>query len=49
MEQVTLAVTSVTQATKEAEASSSQTLLTAGQLAGLSGELQRLVHTGTGA
>jgi methyl-accepting chemotaxis protein len=49
VEQVTLAVTSVTQATKESEASASQTLLTAGQLAGLSGELQRLVQSGASA
>ncbi len=43
VEQVNIAIVSAAQATKEAEASSGQTLQTAAQLAGLSGELARLV------
>lgn len=45
VEQVNLAITNVAQATKETEASSGQILLTASQLAGLSGELLRLVKS----
>jgi methyl-accepting chemotaxis protein len=44
VEQVNAAIGSVAQATKESETSSSQTLLTASQLAMLSSELLRLVH-----
>jgi len=43
VEQVNLAIVNAAQATKEAEASSAQTLQTAGQLAALSGDLTRLV------
>ena len=43
VEQVNIAIVSAAQATKEAEASSGQTLQTAAQLATLSGELARLV------
>ena len=43
VEQVNIAVVNAAQATKEAEASSGQTLQTAGQLATLSGELAQLV------
>jgi methyl-accepting chemotaxis protein len=43
VEQVNIAIVSAAQATKEAEASSSQTLQTAGQLTTLSTELARLV------
>ena len=43
VEQVNIAIVSAAQATKEAEASSGQTLQTAAQLANLSGELARLV------
>ena len=43
VEQVNIAIVSAAQATKEAEASSGQTLQTAAQLAGLSSELARLV------
>jgi len=42
-EQVRLAVTDVSQTTKETETSTSQTLQTASQLAGLSAELRRLI------
>lgn len=42
--QVNLAITNVAQATRETEASSSQTLQTAAELAGLSGELSRVVQ-----
>jgi methyl-accepting chemotaxis protein len=41
---VNVAITSVAQASKETEASSSQTLQTASQLSGLSRELLRLVQ-----
>jgi methyl-accepting chemotaxis protein len=44
VEQVNVAITDVAQTTKEAEASSSQTLQTASQLAGLSKDLLRLVQ-----
>ena len=44
VEQVNLAIASVSQAAKETEASSGQTLQTASQLAGLSKELLRLVQ-----
>lgn len=43
VEQVNIAIVNAAQATKETEASSSQTLQTAGELATLSGELARLV------
>ncbi len=43
VEQVNIAIVNAAQATKESEASSSQTLQTAGQLATLSGELAQLV------
>ncbi len=43
-EQVRLAVTDVAQATQESETSSSQTLQTASQLAGLSMDLRRLIQ-----
>lgn len=43
-EQVRIAVTDVAQATQETEASSSQTLQTASQLAGLSLDLRRLIQ-----
>jgi methyl-accepting chemotaxis protein len=43
VEQVNIAIVNAAQATKESEASSSQTLQTAGQLANLSAELARLV------
>jgi methyl-accepting chemotaxis protein len=43
VEQVNVAVTNVAQASRETEASSAQTLATAGQLAGLSRDLHRLV------
>ena len=42
-EQVRIAVTDVSQATKETETSTTQTLQTASQLAGLSSELRRLI------
>ncbi len=45
VEQVTLAIASVAQATRETEASSGQTLLTASQLANLSKELLQLVQS----
>ncbi|HEY3493205.1 MAG TPA: methyl-accepting chemotaxis protein, partial [Polyangiaceae bacterium] len=44
VEQVNVAVASVAQATRETEASSSQTLQTASELAGLSRELSRIVQ-----
>ncbi len=44
VEQVNVAITNAAQATKETEASSGQTLLTASQLAGLSRDLLRLVQ-----
>ncbi len=44
VEQVNVAIANVAQATKETEASSTQTLQTASQLAGLSRELARLIH-----
>lgn len=44
VEQVNLAIASAAQATKETEASSSQTLITASQLAGLSKDLLTLVQ-----
>jgi methyl-accepting chemotaxis protein len=43
VEQVNVAIANVAQATREAEASSSQTLQTASQLAGLSNDLMRIV------
>jgi len=46
-EQVRLAVTDVAQATQESETSSSQTLQTASQLAGLSMDLRRLIQPNT--
>jgi len=46
-EQVRLAVTDVSQATQETEASSSQTLQTASQLTGLSLDLRRLIQPET--
>jgi methyl-accepting chemotaxis protein len=46
-EQVRIAVTDVAQATQETEASSSQTLQTASQLAGLSLDLRRLIQPQT--
>jgi methyl-accepting chemotaxis protein len=48
VEQVNVAIASVAQATKETEASSSQTLLTAGQLTTLSSELLELVEPAQG-
>ncbi|HKP94953.1 MAG TPA: CHASE3 domain-containing protein [Fibrobacteria bacterium] len=44
VEQVNLAISNVAQATKETEASSGQTLLTAGQLSALSRELSSIVR-----
>jgi methyl-accepting chemotaxis protein len=44
VEQVNVAVSNVAKATKETEVSSNQTLQTAGQLAGLSRELTRLIQ-----
>ena len=44
VEQVNVAITSAAQATKETEASSGQTLLTAGELSGLSRALLRIVQ-----
>ncbi|MEW6777711.1 MAG: methyl-accepting chemotaxis protein [Bdellovibrionota bacterium] len=44
VEQVNVAISNVAQATKETEASSSQTLQTATQLTGLSRDLQRLIE-----
>jgi methyl-accepting chemotaxis protein len=44
VEQVNVAIANVAQATKETEASSGQTLITASQLTGLSSELLRLVR-----
>lgn len=44
VEQVNFAVGNVTQTTKESEASSTQTLVTASQLAELSAALRRLVE-----
>jgi methyl-accepting chemotaxis protein len=44
VEQVNFAVGNVTQTTKESEASSTQTLVTASQLAELSARLRRLVE-----
>lgn len=46
VEQVKVAVANVAQATRETEASSSQTLQTAGQLTSLSTELRRLIQRG---
>ncbi|MFT3837248.1 MAG: CHASE3 domain-containing protein [Myxococcaceae bacterium] len=46
VEQVNMAIANVAQATRETEASSSQTLQTASQLATLSGELQKMVQAG---
>ena len=46
VEQVNTAMVSVSQAAKETEASASQTLATASQLAGLSKDLNRLVQSG---
>ena len=46
VEQVNIAIASVAQTSRETEASSSQTLQTAQQLAGLSGELLRIVKPG---
>jgi methyl-accepting chemotaxis protein len=48
VEQVNVAVVDVAQATRATETSSSQTQQTAAELAGLSRDLMRLVHTGTG-
>jgi methyl-accepting chemotaxis protein len=48
VEQVNVAVVDVAQATRAAEASSTQTQQTASQLAGLSRDLMRLVHAGAG-
>jgi len=45
VEQVNVAVSNVAKATKETEVSSTQTLQTAGQLAGLSHELTRLIQS----
>jgi methyl-accepting chemotaxis protein len=45
VEQVNVAISSVAQTTKEAEAGSTQTLQTASQLATLSNDLARLVQT----
>jgi methyl-accepting chemotaxis protein len=47
VEQVNVAVVDVAQATRATEASSTQTQQTAAQLAGLSLDLRRLVHTGS--
>lgn len=44
MEQVNFAVSNVTQTTKEAETSSTQTLATASQLAELSARLRRIIE-----
>jgi methyl-accepting chemotaxis protein len=44
VEQVNIAITNVAQASKETETSTSQTLQTASQLNGLSGELMRMVQ-----
>jgi methyl-accepting chemotaxis protein len=49
VEQVNVAVVDVAEATRATEASSTQTQQTAAQLAGLSLDLLRLVHTGPGA
>jgi methyl-accepting chemotaxis protein len=49
VEQVNVAVSNVAKAAKESEVSSSQTLQTAGQLAGLSRELTRLIQAPAGA
>ena len=49
VEQVNSAIASVAQATKETEASSSQTLQTAKQLTGLSGDMSRLIDDGGAA
>jgi methyl-accepting chemotaxis protein len=49
VEQVNMAVSNVAKAAKETEVSSSQTLQTAGQLAGLSRELTRLIQAPAGA
>jgi len=49
VEQVNVAVVDVAQATRATEASSSQTQQTAAQLAGLSLDLLRLVHSGASA
>jgi len=49
VEQVNVAISNVAQATRETEASSGQTLQTAGLLAGLSRELLRLVRPGATA
>jgi methyl-accepting chemotaxis protein len=49
VEQVNMAISNVAQATRETEASSGQTLQTAGLLAGLSRELLRLVRPGAAA
>ena len=46
VEQVNIAVTNVAQATRETEATSTQTLQTASQLSSLSAELMRLVQSG---
>jgi methyl-accepting chemotaxis protein len=45
VEQINLAVANVAQATKETEASSSQTLQTASELTNLSRDLMRLVQS----
>jgi methyl-accepting chemotaxis protein len=44
VEQVNIAIANVAQTSKETETSSTQTLQTASQLAGLSGELQRIIN-----
>jgi CHASE3 domain sensor protein/uncharacterized protein YukE len=49
VEQVNVAVSNVAKASKETEVSSNQTLQTAGQLAGLSRELTRLIQAPVGA
>jgi methyl-accepting chemotaxis protein len=49
VEQVNVAIANVAQATRESEASSSQTLQTAAQLSSLSVELRRLVEAGARA
>jgi CHASE3 domain sensor protein len=49
VEQVNVAVSNVAKASKESEVSSNQTLQTAGQLAGLSRELTRLIQAPVGA
>lgn len=49
VEQVKIAIANAAQATREAEASSSQTLQTASQLTGLSRDLARLIRPGVGA